>query len=362
MKSQLELRAIRDNLKKTLLGIEKMILPDESEFIGDKYVDEPILNSENEQITFYPIKNHEMNNMYEEQEKNFWTVNEVDLSNDIKDLEKMSTDEKMFIYNVLAFFAGSDGLVIKNVQRFSDDVKDVHTDRVYTFQKMMEFIHSQMYGNLLNLFIPNEKLKQHYLNALETIPCIKKKGDWTIKWTNSDKTYSHRIIANAVVEGIFFSGSFCAIYWLAEKGIMQGFSLANKFIARDESLHTMTAVLIYLRLKNKLKQKVVYEIVDEAVNMEIEFICESLPCKLIGMNSNLMSDYIKNVADRLLVSLGYEKKYMTENPFPFMEKIGLQSVTNFFERRVGEYQKGIKNADYNIADAINSAINGVSLF
>ncbi len=329
---------------------------DDSDFERIK-VPEPLLLEESEQLTFYPIKNQDYYDMYKLQHKNHWTPEEINLTGDYAQFDKLSTDVKFFICHILAFFAGSDGLVFKNItERITLDIKDTEVLRIYAYQAMMENIHGETYSMLMDTYIPNSILKHQYLNALETIPCIKKKGDWAKKWINSTKSFYHRIIANAVLEGIFFSGAFCAIYWLAEKGILPGLCESNKLIARDESLHTETVYLIYNRLLNRLKESVVHSIVSEAVEIEVEFICVSLPCKLLGMNSDMMSQYIKYVADRLLVSLNYSKKYNATNPFPFMEKIGLQSVSNFFERRAMEYQKGRSGNDHDISDAIESAI------
>jgi ribonucleoside-diphosphate reductase subunit M2 len=299
-------------------------------------------------FTVFPIQNQELWNMYNKQEASFWRAVEVDLSGDMRDWEKLSSDEQYFIKNILAFFAGSDGIVNWNIStRFKEDIKLLgdkfkEAKLIYAFQEMMENIHGIMYSLLIDTYIKDSNEKTHLFNAIETIPCIKQKADWAMKWImDPDSTFSQRLVAFSIVEGIFFSGSFCAIYWLKKRGLMTGLTSANEFIARDERMHTDTACIMYKLLENPIDQDIIYAMLNDAIKIEKQFITESLPCDLIGMNSETMCQYIENVADNLLINLGYEKMFNTAFPkiFEFMDAISIQGKTNFFEKRPTEYQK-----------------------
>merc|ERR1712170_239242 len=278
--------------------------------------------------------------MYKRAEASFWTAEEVDLSSDLKDWNRLNRDEHHFIKHVLAFFAGSDGIVLENLGlRFLKEIQIPEVRAFYGFQMAIENIHSEMYSLLLLTYIKDARDLSNLLKAIETVPCVEKKANWALKWIESSNTFSERLLAFACVEGIFFSGSFCAIYWLKKRGLMPGLTFSNELISRDEGLHTDFACLLYNMLQNKLPTARILQIVCEAVDIEIEFLTEALPCALIGMNHDLMAQYIKYVADRLLIELGCDKIYRVENPFGFMENISLDGKTNFFEKRVGEYQK-----------------------
>ncbi len=333
------------------------------DFINSEYIPEPFLLEDSQQLTFYPIKKEDEKYflLYKNQLAAFWTIDEIDMSNDKNEFDKLPTSEKQFLSLILAFFAASDQLVILNLtSRFLVEIKNISINRLFSFQTMMETIHSEMYSILLDTYILDTQLKDYYLNSIKEIPTIKKKGKWVLKWIESEKSLSHRIIANTINEGIFFSGSFCAIYWFGEKNVLSGLRKSNKLISNDESMHCLTGYTIYNDLKNKLSEQVVFEMVREAVEIESEFICDILPEKLNGMNSSLMVQYIKYVADILLVNFGYKKLYSVTNPFHFMEKIGLQTVSNFFEVRAVEYQKKQKqndDDDNNISIGIKKARN-----
>ena len=279
--------------------------------------------------------------MYKVAEANIWTTEELDLSKDLTDFNKLSDNEKHFIEHILAFFAASDGVVNENlVERFCCEVKLLEAKFFYGFQIMMENIHSETYSLLIDTYIKDLTKKTKLLNAIETIPSIKKKADWALKWINDkDSSFGERCIAFAAVEGIFFSGAFCSIFWLKKRGLMPGLCHSNELISRDEGLHTEFAVLMYNYLKNKPSKEKIIEIITEAVTIEKEFITESLSCELIGMNADLMSQYIEYIADRLLKMLSLDSIYKSTNPFPWMELISVQGKTNFFEKRVGEYAK-----------------------
>ena len=302
---------------------------------------EPLLREDNHRYVLFPIQHHDIWSMYKKALASFWTVEEVDLSKDMNHWEKLTNNERNFIENILAFFAGSDGIVLENLaQRFMNDVKIPEVACFYGFQIGIENIHSEMYSLLIDTYIRDSARKEQLFNAIDTIPSVGKKAKWAIRWINDrESNFKTRLIAFAAVEGIFFSGSFCAIFWLKKRGLMPGLTSSNELISRDEGLHTDFAVLMYSKIVNKLPQDVVYQIIEEAVAIEKEFIIDSIPCKLIGMNSNLMSNYIEFVADRLLSQLGYQKKYNTANPFDFMEMISLEGKTNFFEKRVMDYSK-----------------------
>lgn len=308
---------------------------------------EILLSEEEKRYVIFPIKHDEVWKMYKKAEANFWTAEEIDLSKDLNDLNnKMNEDEKFFVENVLAFFAASDGIVNENLgERFYNEVKIQEAKFFYGFQIAVENIHSETYSLLIDTYVKDLQKKNKLLNAIETIPSVKKKAEWALKWIeNKDATFGTRVIAFAAVEGIFFSGSFCAIFWLKKRGLMPGLCHSNELISRDEGLHTEFAVLVYSMLVDKPSKETVVEIIKEAVELEKEFITESLPCALIGMNQNLMKQYIEYVSDRLLLMLGLEKIFNVENPFDWMELISVQGKTNFFEKRVGEYAN-IANSD-----------------
>ena len=301
---------------------------------------EYLLNEEEKRLVLHPIKNQTLWDLYKKQQKCFWTAEEIDFSKDIKDWIKLKVEEKHFIKHVLAFFAASDTIVnINLLERFLVDVKVLEAQVGYTFQAMMENVHSEVYSLMIDTYIKDKKEKEFLLNAVENIECVTEKANWAMKWIESEDSFARRLVAFAVVEGVFFSGSFCAIYWLKERNLMPGLTLSNEFIARDEGMHVEWACTLYKMLSNKLDESVVYEIVTEAVIIETKFITESLPCKLIGMNSDNMIKYIKYVADMLLIDLGYNIYYKESNPFDFMENISLEGKGNFFETRVSQYQK-----------------------
>jgi ribonucleoside-diphosphate reductase beta chain len=287
----------------------------------------------------FPIQDDEIWKMYKKQVDCFWRPEEIDLTKDLTDWNKLNSDEKHFISMVLAFFAGSDGIVMENLAvRFMNEVQLPEAKSFYSFQIAMENIHSNTYSLLIETYIKNEEQKSDLFQAIQKFPCIEKKATWAINWIgNYDVDFATRLIAFACIEGIFFSGSFCSIFWLKKRGLMPGLTFSNELISRDEALHTEFAILLYSKLSNKISQEKITEIITEAVDIEIEFICDALPCRLIGMNSTLMSQYIKFVADRLALQLGNFKIYNVSNPFDFMEMISLEGKTNFFEKRVGEY-------------------------
>jgi len=308
---------------------------------------EPLLMENPRRFVILPIQYGDIWQMYKKAEASFWTAEEVDLSKDVKDWENLKDDERYFVSHVLAFFAASDGIVNENlVERFMKEVQVPEARCFYGFQIAMENIHSEMYSLLIDTFIKEASERERLFNAIETVPAVKKKADWALKWIGNDNAaYSERVVAFASVEGIFFSGSFAAIFWLKKRGLMPGLTFSNELISRDEGLHTDFACLMFRHLVDKPSQERVYEIVCNAVDIEIEFLTEALPVALIGMNSVLMIQYIKFVADRLLRELNCEKVYNVENPFDFMENISLEGKTNFFEKRVGEYQKmGVMNS------------------
>lgn len=291
-------------------------------------------------FVLFPIQHNDIWKFYKDAEASFWTAEEIDLYQDLSDWENLNYDEKFFIKNVLAFFAASDGIVGENLaMRFYNDVGIAEARAFYGFQIMMEGIHSETYSLLIDTYVKDSEEKNKLFNAIENIDIIKKKAEWSIKWIESDLSFEERLIAFAAVEGIFFSSSFCSIYWLKKRGLMPGLSFSNELISRDEGMHCDFACLLYSKSDNKISSQRVLDIIKDAVEIECEFTTKSLPVELIGMNSKLMSDYIKFVADRLLVSLGNEKYYNTVNPFDFMETISLQGKSNFFEKRVGDYSR-----------------------
>lgn len=312
-----------------------------NEFEGE-IVFEIILSEKSFKYSVYPIEYHSIWDNYKRQQEANWIVEEIDLSKDKYDWDnKLSDSDRLFIMHILAFFSAFDGIVDENINtNFIEMIKIKESICAYGKQFDMENVHGEMYSMMLSTFIDNEELKNKLINSIKTIECVKKKAIWCKKWIDSDKTFAHKIIVFAIVEGVFFSGSFASIFWLKNRpgSILSGFLESNKFIARDESLHVELATLHYNLCNNRLKQSVVYEIMEEAVLIEDEFINSGLPCKLLGINSDLMSQYIRYVSDRLLVQLGYEKKYFTTNPFEFMEKIDVISKTNFFEKRNDAYK------------------------
>lgn len=278
--------------------------------------------------------------MYKQSVAVFWTPDEIDFSKDQADWAKLTADEKHFIGRVLAFFAGSDGIVMENlVTRFQGEVDSQVVKLFYSFQNAMEGIHSETYSLLIDTYIKDEEEKAKLFNAIETIPCIQKKAEWALKWMGSEQAFGTRLVAFACVEGIFFSGAFCAIFWLKKRGLLPGLTFSNELISRDEALHTTFAVNLFHTLPVKPEPTVISEIVSQAVSYEKEFICEALPCSLIGMNAKMMSQYIEFVADRLVVQLGGKKIYGTPNPFDFMDLISLEGKTNFFEKKVSDYSR-----------------------
>lgn len=303
---------------------------------------EPLLTENTARYVMFPVLDDEIWSMYKKQVDCFWRAEEVDLSKDMSPTEgwpSLSDDEQHFISHVLAFFAGSDGIVLENLGvRFMTEVQAAEARAFYGFQIAMENIHSEMYSLLIDKYVRDREQKTRLFRAIEEFPCIKKKADWAIKWINDRRSsFATRLVAFACVEGIFFSGAFCAIYWLKKRGKMPGLTFSNELISRDEALHTEFAVLLYSKLVRPLPAKRVKEIIREAVEIETEFICEALPCRLVGMNSTTMSQYIRFVADRLSSQLGCGTIFGDSNPYDFMEMISVEGKTNFFEKRVGEY-------------------------
>ena len=311
---------------------------------------EPLLEPSNDRFCAFPIKYRDIWEMYKKAEASFWTAEEIDLQEDLKDWEKLNENEKYFISNILAFFAASDGIVLENLAvRFMKEIQIPEARAFYGFQIMIENIHSELYSLLIDTYIKEPREKMHLFKAIETIPIIKKKAEWALRWINSERSFAERLIAFACIEGIFFSGSFCAIFWFKKRALMPGLTFSNELISRDEGLHCDFACLIYNYIVNKPDPIVILDIVISAVELEKEFICDSLPVDLIGMNKTMMSNYIEFVADHLIVSLGLKKYYNTINPFDWMEMISLQGKTNFFEKRVAEYQKaGVLNSEVRV--------------
>ncbi|KAL4785590.1 ribonucleotide reductase [Aspergillus varians] len=303
---------------------------------------EPLLQENPHRFVLFPIKYHEIWQMYKKAEASFWTAEEIDLSKDLHDWNnRLNNDERFFISHVLAFFAASDGIVNENLlERFSGEVQIPEARCFYGFQIMIENIHAETYSLLIDTYIKEPKQRTYLFDAIDTIPCIRKKADWAIKWIqDKESTFAQRLVAFAAVEGIFFSGSFASIFWLKKRGLMPGLTFSNELISRDEGLHTDFACLLFSHLNWRPSKKVVEDIIVEAVSIEKEFLTDALPCALLGMNSKLMCQYIEFVADRLLLALGNNKYFNATNPFDFMESISLAGKTNFFEKRVGDYQK-----------------------
>ncbi|OYX86548.1 MAG: ribonucleoside-diphosphate reductase [Flavobacteriales bacterium 32-34-25] len=311
---------------------------------------EPILQENKNRFVIFPIKHHDIWEWYKKMEASFWTAEEIDLSQDLHDWNnKLNSDEKYFIKHILAFFAASDGIVNENLaENFVNEVQYAEAKFFYGFQIMMENIHSETYSLLIDTYVKDETEKDELFNALDVFPAIRKKADWALKWIESD-SFAERLIAFAAVEGIFFSGAFCSIYWLKKRGLMPGLTFSNELISRDEGVHCDFAVHLHNHhLVNKVSKERIKEIIVDALNIEREFITESLPVSLIGMNSGLMTQYLEFVTDRLLVELECERVYNTANPFDFMDMISLQGKTNFFEKKVSEYQKsGVLNSGTN---------------
>ncbi len=301
---------------------------------------EKILTENKNRFVLFPLQHHDIWAYYKKAEASFWTAEEIDLSADLADWEKLNEGEKHFVKHVLAFFAASDGIVNENLaENFVSEVQYTEAKFFYGFQIMMENIHSETYSLLIDTYIKDKEEQNHLFNAIDTVPAVQKKADWALKWIGSE-SFVERLIAFAAVEGIFFSGSFCSIFWLKKRGLMPGLSFSNELISRDEGMHTDFAVHLYNNhIENKLSKDRIIEIIDSALTIEKEFITEALPVSLIGMNSELMKQYLEYVSDRLLMDLGVGKIYNSENPFDFMKNIAMENKTNFFEKRVSEYSK-----------------------
>ena len=302
-------------------------------------MEEPLLTNNPNRFVMFPIQDKEIWRSYKKHMDCFWRAEEIDFSKDLKDWVKLNKNEQFFIKMILAFFAASDGIVIENLcSRFTNEVQLPEARAFYAFQMMIENVHSEVYSLQIDTYIKDGREKLKLFNALEHFLPVQQKAEWALKWIeDAQSDFATRLVAFACVEGIFFSGSFCAIYWLKKRGLMPGLTFSNELISRDEGIHTDFAVLLYSKLLNKLDKTKIYEIVKDAVKIEQEFICDALPCRLIGMNAKLMSQYIEFVADRLVLQLGYDKIYNSTNPFDFMEMISLDGKTNFFEKRVGDY-------------------------
>ena len=316
------------------------------------YENEEILSEENNRYVLFPIKYQDIWSMCKKQLKCFWTTEEIDLSKDYNDWKKLNENEKHFISMVLAFFAASDGIVLENIcLRFLDEVKVAEIRYFYSNQMFMENIHSETYSLLIDSYIKDKGEKLKLFQAIDNYECIKNKAVWALEYINSNDSFATRLVAFAVIEGIFFSGSFCSIFYMKKRGLLPGLTFSNELISRDEALHTEFAVLLYSKLKNKLSEDEIYRIVDEAVDIEKQFIIDALPCRLIGMNNILMRQYIEFVADRLIIQLGYRKLYGSTNPFSWMEMISLEGKGNFFEKRISDYALADKDKteeDFNL--------------
>ena len=316
-------------------------------------LDDPLLKDSPDRYVMFPIQDDNIWKMYKKQVDCFWRAEEVDLSKDLGDWDnKLNNEEKYFISMVLAFFAASDGIVLENLAvRFMSDVQLSEARAFYGFQIAMENIHSEMYSILIDTFIKDPSQKTKLFQAIDVFPCIQKKAVWAQKWINDNRSgFATRLVAFACIEGIFFSGAFCSIYWLKKRGLMPGLTFSNELISRDEALHTEFAILLYNKLQNRLSKTRIYEIIKESVEIEKEFITEALPCRLIGMNAKLMSQYIEFVADRLCLQLGYDKIYKASNPFEFMELISVDTKVNFFERTNSAYALANKTMSDDIFD------------
>lgn len=316
--------------------------------MNKEFSSDPLLVPDDSRFVMFPIQHNDIWNMYKKHVDCFWRAEEIDLSKDtIQWNEKLNNDERHFISLILAFFAASDGIVLENLGlRFMNDIQLSEARAFYGFQIAMENIHSETYSLLIDAYIKDRNEKDQLLNAIQNYDCIKRKASWAQKWIyDNNSTFAKRLVAFACVEGIFFSGSFCSIFWLKKRGLMPGLTFSNELISRDEALHCEFAVLLHSKLVDKLSPDVIHEIIRESVEVETNFICEALPCRLIGMNSDLMSQYIKFVADRLALQLGCDKIYNELNPFSFMELISLESKTNFFEKKVDAYALANKQTE-----------------
>ena len=311
---------------------------------------DPLLTPDDNRFVMFPIKDQDIWQMYKKQVDCFWRAEEIDLSKDQQHWDSLTGDEQYFISIILAFFAGSDGIVLENLaSRFMGEVQIAEARAFYGFQIAMENIHSESYSLLIDSYIKDDAQKEKLFNAIANFPCIKKKADWAQKWIKDNRSsFATRLVAFACIEGIFFSGAFCSIYWLKKRGLMPGLTFSNELISRDEALHTEFAVLLYSKLQKKVNKSRIYEIIKEAVEIETEFICDALPCRLIGMNATMMTQYIQFVADRLSLQLGYDKIYNVQNPFDFMELISLEGKSNFFEKRVSEYALSNKSKEEDV--------------
>ncbi|KAK1281526.1 hypothetical protein QJS10_CPB22g00638 [Acorus calamus] len=316
------------------------------------FPDEPLLRPTPDRFSMFPIRYPQIWEMYKKAEASFWTAEEVDLSQDhLHWSQTLTPDERHFISHVLAFFASSDGIVLENLAlRFMSDVQVAEARAFYGFQIAIENIHSEMYSLLLEAYVKDPVEKDRLFRAVETVPCVRRKAEWALRWIDGSESFAERLVAFACVEGIFFSGSFCAIFWLKKRGLMPGLTFSNELISRDEGLHCDFACLLYGLLNQRLSEERVRGIVAEAVDIEREFVCDALPVALVGMNGDLMCQYIEFVADRLIDALGCSKLYNVQNPFDWMELISLQGKTNFFEKRVGEYQKASVMSSLNGSD------------
>ena len=325
------------------MNVEEMLLLEsklKQNINSNQLNEEYLLNPENNRLSVYPIQDEEIWSFYKKAQASFWTAEEIDFSKDYEGFSKLKPEEKHFISMVLAFFAASDTIVNINLsERFLNDIKIREANICYIFQMMMESVHSETYSLQIDTIIRDPEQKHKLLNGIKEFPCVAEKANWAVKWIESSNSFAHRLIAFAIVEGIFFSGSFCSIFWLKKRNMMPGLCTSNELIARDEGLHTKFAIKLYSKWANRLPQNEVHEMFMDAIKIETKFICESLPCALIGMNSDLMSEYIKYVADQLLDQLGYDKLSNATNPFDFMESISVEGKTNFFEHRPTQYQK-----------------------
>jgi ribonucleotide reductase beta subunit family protein with ferritin-like domain len=313
---------------------------------------EPLLTPNDSRYVMFPIVDNDIWKMYKKSVDSFWVPQECDLSKDLNDWEKLTKDEKHFVSMVLAFFAASDGIVLENLAvRFMNDVQLSEARAFYGFQIAIENIHSEMYSLLIDTYIKDAGERDKLFNAIENFPCVEKKANWARKWINDEESsFATRLVAFAVVEGIFFSSSFACIYWIKKRGLLPGLTFSNELISRDEALHTEFAVLLYNKLENRLSQEEIHTLISGAVEIEKEFITESIPCRMIGMNAKLMKQYIEFVADRLCLQLGYDKIYKSSNPFDFMELISVETKVNFFERTNSEYALANKTVDKNVFD------------
>lgn len=312
---------------------------------------DPILEPDNSRFVLFPIEYDDIWSLYKKQVDLFWRAEEIDLSKDMNDWAKLSSDEQHFVSMVLAFFAGSDGIVMENLAgKFMTDVQVAEARAFYSFQIAMEQIHSQTYSLLIDTYVRDKERKYQLFNAIDNFPCIRKKAEWAQKYIHCSCPFETRLVAFACVEGIFFSGAFCSIFWLKKRGLMPGLCFSNELISRDEALHCEFAILLYSKLLVKMKPKLFEKLIREAVEIELEFICDALPCRLIGMNADSMKEYIKFVADRLSVQMGYDKLYNGHNPFSWMELISVEQKVNFFEAKVSQYSMADKSGSFSLDD------------